>query len=494
MIQMENSAVNNSTKQQQQLDTNNNETTMNPMSMSCGILSSESSSASSSMNNFTSQQQAQQQAQQVQQQQMQQNIQMIDENNNIMQSLNTQGTFTNMMEEHSICGDQEDPNFNDFSSKTNLIVNYLPQNMTQEEIKALFSSIGQVDSCKLIKDKLSGQSLGYAFVNFARAEDADKSIATLNGMRLQNKTIKVSLARPSSDSIKNANLYVCGLPKEFTQADLEQMFQPFGVIISSKILTDPKTNVSKGVGFVRFDQRIEAETAINTLNNKIHGNIPEPLIVKFANSPTSIKSVMGLPLAPFVPMSRGFYQPYRQSTNSSYRYSPMSAYCPETNMLQQQQQLSGMITPTSTSLSLTSTLNCGVSNSQSSIVLPILPQSQQPTTPIQGQPGIGLNASPPATSISNSSLSSVNYSGWCIFVYNLGPESDESILWQLFGPFGAVQSVKIIRDVQTQKCKGFGFITMTNYEEAVTAINCLNGLNLQNRILQVSFKTSKPFF
>jgi RNA recognition motif-containing protein len=60
-------------------------------------------------------------------------------------------------------------------------------------------------------------------------------------MRLQNKTIKVSLARPSSDSIKNANLYVCGLPKEFSQNDLEKMFNQFGVIISSKILTDPKT-------------------------------------------------------------------------------------------------------------------------------------------------------------------------------------------------------------------------------------------------------------
>ena len=42
------------------------------------------------------------------------------------------------------------------NNKANLIVNYLPQNMTQDEIKSLFSSIGQVDSCKLIKDKLSG--------------------------------------------------------------------------------------------------------------------------------------------------------------------------------------------------------------------------------------------------------------------------------------------------------------------------------------------------
>ena len=42
-------------------------------------------------------------------------------------------------------------------SKTNLIVNYLPQTMTQEEIRSLFSSIGDVESCKLIRDKLTGK-------------------------------------------------------------------------------------------------------------------------------------------------------------------------------------------------------------------------------------------------------------------------------------------------------------------------------------------------
>lgn len=41
-------------------------------------------------------------------------------------------------------------------SKTNLIVNYLPQTMTQEEIRLLFSSIGEVESCKLIRDKVTG--------------------------------------------------------------------------------------------------------------------------------------------------------------------------------------------------------------------------------------------------------------------------------------------------------------------------------------------------
>ena len=61
----------------------------------------------------------------------------------------------------------------------------------KEEIRSLFSSIGEVESCKLIRDKVTGQSLGYGFVNYQRQEDAAKAIQTLNGLRLQNKTIKV---------------------------------------------------------------------------------------------------------------------------------------------------------------------------------------------------------------------------------------------------------------------------------------------------------------
>ena len=44
-------------------------------------------------------------------------------------------------------------------SKTNLIVNYLPQAMTQEEIRLLFCSLGEVESCKLIRDKGTGKKI-----------------------------------------------------------------------------------------------------------------------------------------------------------------------------------------------------------------------------------------------------------------------------------------------------------------------------------------------
>ncbi|XP_066997023.1 ELAV-like protein 1 isoform X5 [Anabrus simplex] len=328
-------------------------------------------------------------------------------------------------------------------SKTNLIVNYLPQTMTQEEIRSLFSSIGEVESCKLIRDKVTGQSLGYGFVNYHRPEDAEKAINTLNGLRLQNKTIKVSYARPSSEAIKGANLYVSGLPKNMTQQDLENLFSPYGRIITSRILCDNITVrqfvsgagdsipcLSKGVGFIRFDQRIEAERAIQELNGTIPKGSTEPITVKFANNPSNNNKAIP-PLAAYLaPQARRFGGPIHHPTGR-FRYiplSPLSRYSP----------LAGDL----------------LANSM--------------------LPGNAMNGS-----------------GWCIFVYNLAPETEENVLWQLFGPFGAVQSVKVIRDLQTNKCKGFGFVTMTNYDEAVVAIQSLNGYTLGNRVLQVSFKTNK---
>ncbi|KAA8589651.1 hypothetical protein FQN60_013016, partial [Etheostoma spectabile] len=87
------------------------------------------------------------------------------------------------------------------------------------------------------------QSLGYGFVNYIDPKDAEKAINTLNGLRLQTKTIKVSYARPSSASIRDANLYVSGLPKTMTQKELEQLFSQYGRIITSRILVDQVTGI-----------------------------------------------------------------------------------------------------------------------------------------------------------------------------------------------------------------------------------------------------------
>ncbi|VDO10048.1 unnamed protein product [Rodentolepis nana] len=65
---------------------------------------------------------------------------------------------------------------------------------------------------------------------------------------------------------------------------------------------------------------------------------------------------------------------------------------------------------------------------------------------------------------------------WCLFVHNIAPDTEEATLWRLFGPFGAVRSVSVAREHGPgSKCRGFGFVNMVNYEEAVHAIQHLNG-------------------
>lgn len=58
---------------------------------------------------------------------------------------------------------------------------------------------------------------------------------------------QVSYARPSSASIRDANLYVSGLPKTMTQKELEQLFSQYGRIITSRILVDQVTGEPRDV-------------------------------------------------------------------------------------------------------------------------------------------------------------------------------------------------------------------------------------------------------
>jgi ELAV like protein 2/3/4 len=87
-------------------------------------------------------------------------------------------------------------------SNTNLIVNYLPPTLSADELRMLFESYGQLETCKLCFHKITGQNLRYGFVKYSDKHNAQKAVKYLNGLRIQNKIIKVSYARPSSESIK----------------------------------------------------------------------------------------------------------------------------------------------------------------------------------------------------------------------------------------------------------------------------------------------------
>ena len=78
-----------------------------------------------------------------------------------------------------------------------LYVGNLPFSATDESLAGIFAQVGfNVESAKVIKDKFSGRSKGYGFVEFANDEDANKSKDQLNGAEVDGRTITVAEANP----------------------------------------------------------------------------------------------------------------------------------------------------------------------------------------------------------------------------------------------------------------------------------------------------------
>lgn len=78
----------------------------------------------------------------------------------------------------------------------NLYVGNLPYRMTEDALRQEFEQYGQVSSCTIIKDKATGQSKGFGFLEMASREEAEAAITGLNGREVQGRRLNVNEARP----------------------------------------------------------------------------------------------------------------------------------------------------------------------------------------------------------------------------------------------------------------------------------------------------------
>ncbi|MCL2669673.1 MAG: RNA-binding protein [Syntrophaceae bacterium] len=81
----------------------------------------------------------------------------------------------------------------------NLYVGNLSQNVTDGDLRSNFSEAGEVKAVSVIKDKFSGVSRGFGFVEMATEEGAQEAIKRFNGGDLDGKTITVNEARPKTE-------------------------------------------------------------------------------------------------------------------------------------------------------------------------------------------------------------------------------------------------------------------------------------------------------
>jgi len=81
----------------------------------------------------------------------------------------------------------------------NIYVSNLSFNVTDEDLQDYFAEYGEVSSAKVIMDKFTGKSRGFAFVEMSDDEAAKKAIQELDGASVDGRTIGVSVAKPRED-------------------------------------------------------------------------------------------------------------------------------------------------------------------------------------------------------------------------------------------------------------------------------------------------------
>jgi RNA recognition motif-containing protein len=89
----------------------------------------------------------------------------------------------------------------------NIYVGNLDYGVTENDLKDAFAEFGEIESVNIIKDKFSGQSKGFGFIEMPNNSEADGAIKALNGSPLKGRNLKVNQAKPRGERPKRRPRY-----------------------------------------------------------------------------------------------------------------------------------------------------------------------------------------------------------------------------------------------------------------------------------------------
>ena len=154
-------------------------------------------------------------------------------------------------------------------NKQKLYISNLPEKYTTNELNTLCKEYGSVQSCNIFIDNCNKN---FGIVQFSSEKEAQDVLSKLDGKEIQGLKLNVKLYQTKQQREINhgCNLHIRNIPLNAKEQDLSKIFSKYGKVISSRIETLKKDNdlISKGFGYVSFDNAESAEKAMDDLNGK----------------------------------------------------------------------------------------------------------------------------------------------------------------------------------------------------------------------------------
>lgn len=135
----------------------------------------------------------------------------------------------------------------------------------------IFNAVGPVSSIRVCRDAVTRRSLGYAYVNFHQAADAERALDTMNYTDIKGKPCRIMWSQrdPSLRRSGVGNIFVKNLNESIDNKQLYDTFSLFGNILSCKVVTDRETGTSKGYGYIHYETAEAAHAAIEKLDGML---------------------------------------------------------------------------------------------------------------------------------------------------------------------------------------------------------------------------------
>ncbi|KAJ3343795.1 Splicing factor 3B subunit 4 [Entophlyctis luteolus] len=168
------------------------------------------------------------------------------------------------------------------NQQNTVYVGNLDEAVTEALLWELMLQAGPVVNVHLPKDRVTQTHQGFGFAEYTSEEEADYAMKIMHMTKLFGKPIKVNKASDNKHVIDvGANLFLGNLDHSVDEKTLHDTFSAFGVIAQTpKIARDPDTGMSKGYGFVSYDNFESSDAAIEAMNGQYLMN--KPITVSYA--------------------------------------------------------------------------------------------------------------------------------------------------------------------------------------------------------------------